>query len=378
MLIAIMTKTKAKRSIINNTNVKINVNANNIAESSSKDLIGINIARTYVDSASQDNNRILFTTAKTTHLKNKIINKKLIGCLINGAYYYKAILTEYLKKIFTDISIEYHETNIFDCDILVSSYFGNEPIDNVDYLCYKIFISGEPTNINNLLGYDLCIDTKSDINYLPQQTTHIYLPFYVNSLFERRKNTPIDLLKEKNYNKTKFCAFLYSICHKHRDNFFDKLNIYKKVDAIGKCRGNIDKNNICGNVETDRRTYNENVTYNDLAVEKYKPYKFVIAFENTNVEGYITEKLINPMFASAIPIYFGTNKVKDHFNPKSFIYVNDFKDYDECIEYIIKIDNDNDLYDQYMREPYLMENKLNEYLIDDNVIINNLKKAFME
>jgi hypothetical protein len=33
----------------------------------------------------------------------------------------------------------------------------------------------------------------------------------------------------------------------------------------------------------------------DLAVDTYSQYKFVIAFENSAINGYFTEKIINPV-----------------------------------------------------------------------------------
>jgi len=41
------------------------------------------------------------------------------------------------------------------------------------------------------------------------------------------------------------------------------------------------------------------------SVDTNKPYKFVFAMENDFVEGYWTEKLVNPIFAESIPIMAG-------------------------------------------------------------------------
>ncbi len=52
----------------------------------------------------------------------------------------------------------------------------------------------------------------------------------------------------------------------------------------------------------DRMVYKDDVTYFDIAVEKYKPYKFVIAGENTNgLNGYVTEKLSMPCLQKQFP-----------------------------------------------------------------------------
>ena len=49
-----------------------------------------------------------------------------------------------------------------------------------------------------------------------------------------------------------------------------------------------------------------------------------MAIENSYHEGYITEKIMLPFMAGSIPIYYGSNKIKELFNDKSFFYVNDY------------------------------------------------------
>ena len=36
-----------------------------------------------------------------------------------------------------------------------------------------------------------------------------------------------------------------------------------------------------------------------------EPFRFAMAFENANVSGYVTEKIVNAFLAGAIPIYWG-------------------------------------------------------------------------
>lgn len=55
-------------------------------------------------------------------------------------------------------------------------------------------------------------------------------------------------------------------------------------------------------------------------------YKFYFSFENSKSPGYITEKVVNAMLAGAIPVFWGDKTVFDLLNPKSFIYVENFKE----------------------------------------------------
>lgn len=47
--------------------------------------------------------------------------------------------------------------------------------------------------------------------------------------------------------------------------------------------------------------------WTDGVVQMAMPYKFMIAFENSKIKGYSTEKIFNALYAHTIPIYFGMN-----------------------------------------------------------------------
>ncbi|WP_120822500.1 glycosyltransferase family 10 domain-containing protein [Helicobacter pylori] len=63
-------------------------------------------------------------------------------------------------------------------------------------------------------------------------------------------------------------------------------------------------------------------------------YKFNLCFENSQGYGYVTEKIIDAYFSHTIPIYWGSPSVAKDFNPKSFVNVCDFKNFDEAIDYV--------------------------------------------
>ena len=135
-----------------------------------------------------------------------------------------------------------------------------------------------------------------------------YFPFWVSSFGERRCHRPEDLIKSEDADwgsilesKKNFCAFLYSHESEARDSLFDLISGYKRVQAIGKWKHNDD------GFPFDRDVNNGTLTYNDLAVDKYKSFKFAIAGENNLTSpGYVTEKIVNVMLANTIPIYIGS------------------------------------------------------------------------
>ena len=103
-------------------------------------------------------------------------------------------------------------------------------------------------------------------------------------------------------------------------------------------------------------------------VEFIKDYKFTIAFENTEYPGYTTEKLVQPMLAYSLPIYCGNPLIERDFNTKSFLNYTDFASEDELIERIIEIDQNDELYMQYLRQPYYHNNQVNEFVDTENIL----------
>ena len=184
-----------------------------------------------------------------------------------------------------------------------------------------------------------------------------YFPFWASSFGERRKSKPSDLIKSDVQvantikRKTEFCAFLYS---PNRDHIYDILAQYKNVSALGAAKGN----------SSDRSVYSSDATYNDLAVEKYQKYKFVIAGESTQSPGYITEKIISAMLAYAVPIYCGASDIFMHFNEESFVNAMRYTD-EELLQEIMRLDNDPVAYKSILSKPWFVDNKLPKWFEDE-------------
>lgn len=250
-----------------------------------------------------------------------------------------------------------------NCDIFFYSYWNAHDANRCPRGTILVFISGEPVDATKF-RYSLLLDCKRTARL----SRYTYYPFYCLSFFERPTYQVSQLIKSSTHDadaifktKTKFCAFMYRYDVDFRVKLFDDISRYKHVDALGKSR------NRNQNVQTDRMTSG----FMDSAVDKYKPYKFVICCENSLVPGYITEKLINGMLANAIPIYYGAPDVALHFNPKSFINISSFSTREEAINFIRRVDQDNELYKSMLREPWFFDNTPSKYFDP-----NYLKPAF--
>jgi len=83
-------------------------------------------------------------------------------------------------------------------------------------------------------------------------------------------------------------------------------------------------------------------SYKGKVVNKFETmqyYKFAICYENIkDISGYITEKILDAMFAGCVPIYLGAKNVSEHIPKNSFIDKRDFTTYEELYSNIKNID----------------------------------------
>ena len=107
-------------------------------------------------------------------------------------------------------------------------------------------------------------------------------------------------------------------------------------------------------------------------IEFLSNYKFSIAMENSDGDGYLSEKIYDSFRSGTIPIYYGDYVIDEFINPKTYILIKGEKDIDEKIEYIKNIDNDIKLYKSIMKEKPIID----EYFIDK--IYNNEMKFFFK
>lgn len=157
--------------------------------------------------------------------------------------------------------------------------------------------------------------------------------------------------------KTAFCNFVYLHEVPFRDAIFRRLSAYKPVDAAGRHLNTMNgwtvpmaPNRVAGKIEFFRR------------------YKFTLAVENTVWPGYMTEKLVDPMFAGSIPIYVGDPQAQRSFDPASYIDSTCFPTMKEMMEFVRAVDNDRDLYLKMLAAPFYRNNTIPEYARDETII----------
>ena len=74
------------------------------------------------------------------------------------------------------------------------------------------------------------------------------------------------------------------------------------------------------------------------------------------------------MSVNSIPVYWGSDSVRNDFNVDSFIFLDDFDSYESAIDYIMTLENNNDLYLEKLNNPWFKDNKFPDYVLPDNVL----------
>jgi len=151
-------------------------------------------------------------------------------------------------------------------------------------------------------------------------------------------------------DKKKFCCMVVSNpkCEE-RNEFFRRLSEYKRVDSAGKFLNNI-------GVPIENK------------MEFIKDYKFVIAFENSSYPGYTTEKLIEPLFTNSIPIYWGNPQVEKDFNTNCFLNIKGVSQFNDAINKIIELDNDDEKYLAMRNEPCFVDYKIPKEFSNESIL----------
>ncbi|HNX14654.1 MAG TPA: glycosyltransferase family 10 [Oscillospiraceae bacterium] len=241
----------------------------------------------------------------------------------------KTILLRTLEKYY---EIEFSD----DPDYVFASCFG---LFNTGALKYKnairIFISFENLWPDFDL-YDYAV-TCFPLQYGDRHLTHPYCFDHndYDKSIESAKNKHLTAAEDF-ARKTGFCSFVVSnnIGDPFREEFFDRLSTYQKIDSAGRFRNNVGQ---------------KNGIKDKFAFASQR--KFSITFENSKVDGYVTEKILEGFAAHTIPIYWGSPDVNKYFNPAAFIYIKGPEDVDDAIEKIKYLDQNDEAYIKMLSQP---------------------------
>ena len=136
-------------------------------------------------------------------------------------------------------------------------------------------------------------------------------------------------------------SWFVSHCNTHngREDYVKQLKKFISIDIRGKCSGR-------GECKIKRPTDN----LCPSAISIMNSYKFYLSFENSNCVDYITEKVFKvlvPGMATVPIIMSGVTNLKEILPPHSFIDATSFETPQKLARYLLILDNDSRLYNQY-------------------------------
>ncbi len=205
----------------------------------------------------------------------------------------------------------------------------------------KIWFTGE--NIRPPLHLDFDAYLSYDNELVDER--NIYMPLWVLNIdwFDKKgihgfagfTPTQSELLATRsvgqdNLMKRKYCVSFIGNPENTRLGAIRMLRTTGPVDLFGRISGNLVKNKV----------------------EIGRDYKFVLAFENFNTPGYVTEKLLEAHLTGAIPVYWGTD-VSGYFNESAYINFTEFDNFKDLAIYVEAVGSDKNLMTKMLSEPIM-------------------------
>lgn len=148
-------------------------------------------------------------------------------------------------------------------------------------------------------------DYSVDCRYLARET-HLRLPYWAYRALSASEQVDV---RSPDSTPHRFCNFIYSngTCA-IRNAFFEMLNARKPVDSLGKVMHNFSDPRLAKRLSPEAFSSKRDVLAD---------YRFTIAFENSELPGYTTEKMIDAWLAGSVPIYWGDPAFTRDFPPES-------------------------------------------------------------
>ena len=235
-----------------------------------------------------------------------------------------------------------------EASVLIESIFG----DNT-YLYYKkwratFLFTGE----SHYCNYPHVSQFNCVLGFEETHDIYVQCPLYL--LFLQTNPAIIDQLNpphEKNIPPNNASVVISNAHGEERLRFMDRVEQHMPVFYGGKY-----KNNTDGVVNGHFNSPEMN--------EFYQRGKFAITMENADRPYYITEKLVNGLRSGVVPVYWGTSRVKEFFNPKRFLHLKPGATEEDISEMIKRMKSMTDEeYLSIIHEPIMirsMEDVMNE------------------
>lgn len=200
-------------------------------------------------------------------------------------------------------------------------------------------------------GLDEIFDLRMDYH----KYADVVCPYY-----SKFKAPEVRLNIDASTKKNKICMMISSgVNQSRREEYIAELMQYIDIDSYGRLYNNI-------SIDGEDKGW-------DSKIALYEQYKFVIAFENSVLEDYVTEKLYDPLRAGAVPIYMGAPNADDYMpGDNCVINTNNFASPKELACYIKQCyadDNEYMKYHQWRQRPWRESFVQKELILDDSPFV---------
>ncbi|MDO8574416.1 MAG: glycosyltransferase family 10 [bacterium] len=194
---------------------------------------------------------------------------------------------------------------------------------------------------------------------------HAYPQKKVESNFKNKKFLTLINRNNRLHKLRKLYTFSASLINplpglSQRELYLDRLEAIKyfsqnpNFDLYGESWGSpvrYDNQKFAPSIKKSYRGYVSD------KLETLKQYRFSICFENAVFPGFITEKIIDSIYAGCIPVYYGAPDIADYIPENTFINFRKFENYPAL--------------DHYLRS--MSESEYNQYIENINAFITSDK-----
>ncbi len=204
----------------------------------------------------------------------------------------------------------------------------------------NIYLYNHITEIN--------MDNNENNNFIAIPMIHNYINYYLKNELINKPSDYTDFVNKR------FCLMI------NKSNLNSEIQHY--VNILSEI-GEVDHISIYNDYIEAKSCYHSCELLNVM-----NKYKFILCFENSYGNGYITEKIFNCFFARSIPIYKGSPIIRNYINTDAFISLENVGN--DIFEKIRNINNSSELFNdiinknkiskQYTNEDY--KNKLSNFI----------------
>lgn len=236
-----------------------------------------------------------------------------------------------------------------------------------DITIWDIYMDNNEHLRNDEINILICVENVDHWNMYPHYTKYnnynndkiqIYLYNHINKLVKNNNYIAIPLIHKyidyyllnkdiikpsifTPFNNKKFCLMINkSKLNPDINEMFNKLNNIDTIDTL----------------DLYPEIINTSCYHSIELLNVFNKYKFIICFENSYKDGYITEKIFNCFFGHTIPIYKGSPIVNNYIEQNCFVSAND----PLLIENIIKIKEDENMYNEFVNSNKISKKYNNE------------------